>query len=313
MKDPVGEALKRWGLEGAELEFVTGRENRVYRVHTGKGDYALRFRRPGYHGGDELESELKWLDAMDGAGISVPRPLASKSGGFLEQVDGRFVDVVGWLDGKPLGQNQVPLSLDDTPGTFRRLGVELARFHDFCDAWERPEGFTRWSWDSDGLLGEAPVWGRFWDNPTLDGESGALFEEFRGVARNKLETYAGELDYGLIHGDLARENVLLDGDAVRLIDLDDGGFGFRLFDIATVLVNMFHEPELGIIESALIEGYRTRRGLDESKLGLIVVLRAATYVGWIVPRIEEDGGAERNARFIARSLELTRKYLDQEA
>ena len=33
--------------------------------------------------------------------------------------------------------------------------------------------------------------------------------------------------------DLVRENVMVDGDKLQLIDFDDGGFGFNLYDLAT--------------------------------------------------------------------------------
>jgi Ser/Thr protein kinase RdoA (MazF antagonist) len=40
-----------------------------------------------------------------------------------------------------------------------------------------------------------------------------LFETFRDFARKDLDRLAEGLDYGLIHADLVRENVLVDGQA----------------------------------------------------------------------------------------------------
>lgn len=296
MTDRVSEALALWGLQEADCVFVAGRENQVYRITTPAARYALRIKRPGYRDEVELRSELDWLNAMDRAGLSVPAPLPSRSGRLLERAGEGFADVVTWLPGTPLGKSRIPLDLPDRPGTFRALGAEIARLHLACDAWQVPPGFRRCHWDFDGLLGDAPVWGRFWENPTLDDQTRAIFHAFRAVARQRLSAAAPE--FGLIHADLVRENVLLDGPVVRMIDFDDGGYGFRQFDLATVLLKTLGEPDYAALKDALLAGYLARKPLDLGLIDLFIALRAATYVGWIVPRMQEPGGADRNTRFI---------------
>jgi Ser/Thr protein kinase RdoA (MazF antagonist) len=291
-------ALALWGLEEAACSFVAGRENRVFRVQTETQDYALRIKRPGYRDADELKSELDWLEAMDKAGLHVPTPRPSRQGRLLEPLGDGYVDVIDWLPGKSLGKSRAPLFLEDRTAVFHALGAETARLHAACDAWSRPPGFRRCRWDIDGLLGEAPLWGRFWENPALDASTRSLFLRFRDAARDRLVDALGNLDTGLIHADLVRENVLLDGPTIRMIDFDDGGFGYRLFDLATVLLKNLAEPDYPQLKAALIAGYHSQRPLDLSLLDLFLAIRALTYVGWIVPRIHEDGGAERNARFI---------------
>lgn len=309
MSDLVAKALALWGFDGAKADFVAGRENRVYRVRTPLGDFALRLKRPGYRRKEELLSELHWLDAMDHAGLSVPRPRRALSGALLEAVEGQQADMVGWLAGQPLGDSREPLALTDARGVFRTLGAEIARLHTACDAWQRPAGFVRGHWDAGGLLGEAPLWGRFWENPGLDAETRQLMERLRAEGQRVLQAQA--LDYGLIHADLVRENILVDGTTLRLLDFDDGGFGYRLFDLATVLLKTRAEPDVDGLKAALLAGYRSRRPLDDRLLDLFITLRAVTYVGWIVPRMNEDGASERNARFIAQARTLCRQYFGQ--
>lgn len=311
--DPdVGTALALWGLSAESCRFVAGRENRVYRVATPEGDFALRLRRPGYRQQDELQSELAWLAAMGRAGLQVPQPRPSRHGRLLERLGDGFVDLVDWLPGTAMGQSRLPLALPDAPAAFRALGAEMARLHAACDAWAPPPGFRRCPWDADGLLGEAPVWGRFWDNPTLPPVTRALLTQFRAQARDHLA--GATLDTGLIHADLVRENVLLDGPPhnpiIRMIDFDDGGFGYRLFDLATVLLKNLSEPDYPALQAALIAGYHSRRPLDLALLDLFLALRAATYVGWIVPRLHEEGGTARNARFIAQAQDLCGAWLN---
>ena len=309
MNELVEQALARWGMARATVAFVAGRENQVYRVSGDRGDFALRIRRPGLRDRAELLSELHWLEAMKAAGLSVPRPEPSASGALIETIAGHHVDMVGWLSGQPMGKSRAPLALDDPRAVFRKLGQDMARLHDASDAFPLPQGFRRVSWDAQGLLGETPVWGRFWENPALDPETRDLLDSFRDRARQDLDALQGRLDFGLVHADLVRETVLIDGDDLRLIDFDDGGFGFRLFDIATALLKNRGEPGYPALKSALLEGYLSVRALDMDQLGLFMALRAATYVGWIVPRMGEDGGAIRNTGFIEDARQLCGTYL----
>jgi Ser/Thr protein kinase RdoA (MazF antagonist) len=304
MSSPVEACLEIWGLTGAACEFVAGRENQVYRIRCETGDFALRFKRPGYREREELASELYWLDAMERAGLHVPRPLASRNGRLLERVETFFVDVVSWLPGTPLGKSRQPLDLDNRQGIFRAIGAEMARLHDACDTWTLPQGFKRCQWDIDGLVGEQPVWGRFWENPTLPDETRQLFLRFRQLARERLAELSPGLDYGLIHADLVRENVLIDGKTIQLIDFDDGGFGYRLFDLATLLLKNMAEPDYDDLKAALIAGYTDRRTLNLTGLDIFMTIRALSYVGWIVPRIHEAGGTLRNERFVAEARSL---------
>jgi Ser/Thr protein kinase RdoA (MazF antagonist) len=312
MTDEARQALALWGLEDAPCHFVAGRENQVFRVATSLGDFALRLKRPGYRSDPELLSELQWLDAMDRAGLHVPRPRPALSGALLETAGSRRADLVSWLKGHPIGTSHAPLGIDDAPGAFRRIGAEMARLHTACDGWTPPAGFQRSAWNCEGLLGETPLWGRFWENPALDHETRDLLEGFRAVAAKDLRRLAPHLDYGLIHADLVRENVLLDGPNIRLLDFDDGGWGFRLFDIATTLFKNRTEPDYRALRAALLEGYRSIRALDIGALDLFLALRAVSYVGWIVPRMREDGSALRNRRFVEDARSLCAAYLNSQ-
>ncbi|NRB02907.1 MAG: phosphotransferase [Rhodobacteraceae bacterium] len=311
MSTEVDAALALWGFDGAQVRFVAGRENQVFRVeHMGRV-YALRIKRKGYRSHAELTSELAWMAALGRAGVRVPAPVPSQQGAMLETVAGHDVDVLRWIDGPPLGQTGVPLNLPDAAATFQDLGQTLAHVHDASDAWVQPDAFTRWAWDRDGLIGDTPVWGRFWENPTLSVEMRTLFEEVREVAGQVLPDLAGTLDYGLIHADPVRENILRTDAGLAVIDFDDGGFGFRLFDIATALLKNMDEPGYDALKQALITGYRSRRALDVTHLDLFLTLRALTYVGWIVPRLSEPGAEMRNTRFVTAAERLCRAYLDR--
>ena len=103
---------------------------------------------------------------------------------------------------------------------------------------------------------------------------------------------------------------MVDGDKLQFIDFDDGGFGYRLFDIATVLLPNLDEQDYSSIQTEILDGYRSIRELDTDPLDLFMFLRSATYVGWIIDRMAEDGAAKRNHRFVTRARLLAERFLD---
>ena len=305
-------ALALWDLAGAEVGLVAQRENQVFKVSAQDGQrYALRLHRRGYHSDVEIASELDWSVALSEGGIGVPLPIRSAEGQFLHVVDGVQVDLLTWLDGEPMGSMARPLDLENKTGVFTELGKVMARVHAVSDAWTPPDGFARRRWDADGLIGEAPVWDRFWDNPVLTPDQRDLMLEVRARAGAVLEEHAGQLDYGLIHADLVRENVLINAGQLQLIDFDDSGFGFRLFDVATTLGKNHDEPDRDLLQAAFLDGYRSERVLDTSLLPLFMLLRACTYLGWIITRMDEPGSQQRCQRFVRIATELAGEYLGQ--
>ena len=298
MTGTIEKALKLWGLEGSSVALVAERENKVYRVtHAGR-DYALRLHRRGYRTDAEIWSELEWMTAVAEAGVDVPAPVVALSGARLEHVDDVQIDVLNWLEGQTL---KLAISEADHHGRkalFYKLGQSLARLHSSCDRWVPPDGFSRVAWDRDGLVGDNPVWDRFWENPELSSEDRAMCVAFQDAAKNRLDGCAGQLDYGLIHADLVPDNVLVNQRGLSFIDFDDGGFGFRLFDVATTLLKNMELKGFADLKVALLDGYQSCRALDIRELDLFMALRAATYVGWNITRHNEPGGTERNTRFI---------------
>ena len=302
-------ALRRWGIEEADCELEAARENHVFRTSFQNEIFALRLHRPGYRSDAELHSELYWMKELVGRGMSVPRPIPAVDGQYLHRVDDVQTDVLTWLPGTPLGKTGEPL-IGNTVEVFKDLGAKMAQLHNISDDLKLPSDFSRCRWDLNGLVGSNPVWGNFWENPSLTADQRRLFQYVRQNAVETLEPRLHELDFGLIHADMVRENILVDDGQISLIDFDDGGFGFRLFDVATALIKNTGEPNYPELREALITGYRSKRPLDTRFLNLFILLRAATYVGWVVERLAEDGSTARNRRFIEQTERLAKEYLD---
>lgn len=44
-------------------------------------------------------------------------------------------------------------------------------------------------------------------------------------------------------------------------------------------------------------------------LGMFLALRAVSYVGWIITRLDEDGGRDRSKRMISDATDLAESFL----
>ena len=64
---------------------------------------------------------------------------------------------------------------------------------------------------------------------------------------------------GLIHADLHLDNALFCHDDVKVIDFDDCGFGYWLYDIAVALWELRHRHDYVQFRDALVEGYTQYR------------------------------------------------------
>lgn len=304
------EAARAFG--GSDPRLIKERENAVYELRVPPGRAALRLHRSGYQSEAAIRSELWWCQALAEKGLPVPRPLTTLQGNLLARLEsGRLASAVGWVEGEPMGAGDVPLSgtQRDQTDLHRSLGRLLARVHATTDALQLPEDFARPRWDIPGLLGEAPFWGRFWDHPALTADEVEVMRQARAFLQARLEAHlsAGG-DFGLIHADVLRENVFVGRGAVTLIDFDDSGFGFRLYDLGTVLFQNLSEPYLTEIAAALSEGYGETRSHDAQMIPVFALMRCCASVGWAMPRFAPDHPLHRIR--IERATGLARRLLD---
>ncbi len=291
------EALRRWGIDEAVLTLIKMRENAVFGVEQPGGEkFALRIHRAGYHSDAELRSELQWMAALDAGGISTPAVQPTLAGDLFDTVsidavpEPRQVDLLAWINGDAMGsiEEGIEASADEIAANYRKIGKLAGRLHRFSGEWIAPAGFTRHHWDVDGLVGEQPVWGRFWENERLTAEQRELMVKAREIVRAQLTEF-GQTDrnYGLIHADFLPENVMIDGDNLQLIDFDDAGYGWYMFELATSLFVHLGEPHFDEVLGAYIEGYRSERELrdeDLEYLPFFVMARLFTYLGWMHTR-----------------------------
>jgi Ser/Thr protein kinase RdoA (MazF antagonist) len=316
-------ALSHWPFGPCELRAIKVRENAVFEARTqGGARYALRVHRAGYHTDAELEAELAWMRMLESRGFAVPVIVPDRDGRLFRSVahadvpGARQVDVFEWIEGRQLGN--VEGSLDGDPaelaGTFRTVGRLAARLHDLSTAWTPPPGFTRHAWDDAGLVGEHPFWGRFWELAALKSAERTLLVRARDRLRVELGALPRTPDvYGLIHADFAPENLLVDGERVRLLDFDDAGYGWHAFELATSLYFHYGQPCYSSIRDAVVAGYREERTLTDewlARLPLFLAARSTTYLGWVHTRPETETARELTPMLVELCCTVVGDWLD---
>jgi Ser/Thr protein kinase RdoA (MazF antagonist) len=301
------QALSLYDLpRNARVHLISHSENDTYRVEATSGQrWALRVQRPGYQSKNALASEIAWLVALRNDGVvATPVPIAGLNGEWVQVAspqgapEARNVVLFAWEDGRQ------PAIGMDLRQCFKSLGAITAKMHAHSSTWQPPEGFERFTWDFEAALGESPRWGGWRDGLGMDATKLDLFGRTVDLIRNRLAHYGRGPDrFGLAHCDLRLANLLLHEGQVKVIDFDDCGFSWYMYDAATLMSFYEHLPAApGLIELWL-EGYRTVRPIaraDEEEIPTLVMLRRLLLVAWVGSHAETD---------LARSLGVT--YTDQ--
>jgi Ser/Thr protein kinase RdoA (MazF antagonist) len=225
------------------------------------------------------------------------------------------IDLFEWIEGRQLGSVETGVSGDrrDIHGVYRTLGELAAALHNHSESWVPPPWFVRHAWDEEGLAGDRPLWGRFLDLAHLSPDERKLLSAARDHAYREFATLSkSRASYGLIHADFSPENVLVDGERLRLIDFDDAGFGWHLFELVTPLFFLMGEPYFEEARDGVISGYRRGRRLAEEQLAsfpLFLLARAFTYLGWVHTRPETETARELTPMLVQTSCQLAEDYL----
>ena len=320
--ETVRGALERYTFEvNTPIEFVKYRENYVFRIRPeGRHSYAVRLHRPGYRSDSEVRCELEFLSALRARGVDVPEVLPTADGELLCLTEGSDgisyqVDALLWADGAaPLGD--IAEAFEGTARlsaqTFHELGVLAATLHNEATAIGVVEGFDRQAWDDEGLVGEGSLWGDPCTINELSEQEVALLNDVKVTLKHELASFGRRNDrYGVIHADFTPENILVRGQECILIDFDDFGEGWHLFDLATLLFFYLPHPNYLAYQLSAFQGYRSARPLPEEHLKIwdaMLLARGLTYMGWASTRRGDDA-AEFIVRHIAPLvLEMAKNY-----
>jgi Ser/Thr protein kinase RdoA (MazF antagonist) len=306
-------ALQSWRINDADLEIIKHRENTVFKATAPGGRcYALRVHQAGLHDDAAIRSELAWMQALHADGFPVPAviPAADEEPVVTVSVgdETRRCSLLEWIDGtlfNDLGRVEDGMQ-EEMCDRYRQLGALAARLHIQAMSWQPPPNFGRHAWDEDGLLGDQPRMGRFWDHPELTPQQRRQFLKARIVLRGFLKKLGKTDDnYGLVHADFLPDNIIVGDAGLTLIDFDDSGYGWHLYEMATGLFPQIRQPFFDDLVAAYLEGYRSERSFsdaDEKLIPAFLMICGLNYLGWLQKRGANLKYADRLATEIISGL-----------
>jgi Ser/Thr protein kinase RdoA (MazF antagonist) len=193
----------------------------------------------------------------------------------------------------------------------RRAGTE--RRHAHARGWQRPSGFTRFAWDYDGAFGAVARWGRWQDGIAVGPAERQVLARLDATLHRRLAAFgSGPQRYGLVHADLRLANLLVHDGETYLIDFDDCGWGWFLYDFGAAVSFFEHDPRIPELTDAWVRGYRTVQDLpavDEAELPTFVMMRRLLLVAWIGSHAGTDLARSMGAEYTATSCRLAEDYL----
>jgi Ser/Thr protein kinase RdoA (MazF antagonist) len=275
----------------------------------------LRVHRPLYREVAHTRSELRFLQALheelQETRISVPRPVPTANGELVVEVGERHCDLLTWLDGRVLRPGR-GLGLSGA----RLLGEALGRIHDTAERIE-PSELELPRWDADGMFTAASPFRPGPLDEFLSASQWGLFQEVEERTRAVFESLDRREDaFGVIHADFILLNCHFvrraSGWEVGVLDFDDLGWGYFLYDLCPLLGNLAEFPRYTAMRRAFLAGYRSVRSLPsdlEAHLPILMAARHASTCLWVAGIERTHGTGPPVAEHIAYRMDAIRHCL----
>jgi Ser/Thr protein kinase RdoA (MazF antagonist) len=158
--------------------------------------------------------------------------------------------------------------------------------------------FNRFRWDFDCMVGTTPRWGRWQDGIGVGPAEADVLGRAAALMEARLRRFGSGPDrFGLIHADMRLANLLVSGPDIAVIDFDDCGFGWFLFDIGASLSFIEHDPRVPALTAP---GCAATGEADlpaaTPRIPTFVLLRRLQLVAWVGSHVA-DAARELGADF----------------
>ncbi|MCW3480094.1 homoserine kinase [Neisseriaceae bacterium JH1-16] len=259
--------LRRYSLgELVELKGIAaGITNTNYFVTTTHGRYVLTLFEVLEL--KELPFYLELMSHLARHGVACPAPVADHTDAFASLLESKPACLVSCLPGGDVAE--------PSPAQCRALGEMLAQMHlagaTYRHKMANPRGPDWWSKTAAALYDKMPA---------ID--AAMLREEVQYQDSHRFT----HLPSGVIHADLFKDNVLMDGDKIAgFIDFYYACNDFLIYDVAIALNDWARQADDDIDPDrarALLAGYQSVRPFDNNELkAWPVMLRAGALRFWV--------------------------------
>lgn len=285
--------VAHYAIRVVRHEHLRTSENVVVKLHAeGGAYYALRMRKLVGAYREQIESELVFLrDVRQGTGLDIPAPVTTRTGNLyclLPHGSDVYMGVLfTWVPGVHVG------GADITSAQLGQMARAVAQLHKFSRTYTPPPGFDRPTYDVGWYLGNT-TWRANADFvKLLEPEAVADLLWVSDEVGAFLQAYPKNAEtFGLIHYDLHIGNFLFHDGVANMIDFDECGFGYYLFDLAHLLFEFVERTEYGRFKQAALEGYCAVGGpapAGDRDLRDFLALQIVAYMNWLNRLLVRDG------------------------
>ena len=317
MNELARAACVRYGMPpDCSLQLSPPTENWTYRVEASSAaPVVLRIYRPGGRSPAEIMSELSWMAAIREESESlVPDVIPTTSGSQVLELardtplDPCYCVMFSCAPGREPAE-------DKLTAWFPQLGGITARLHRHARSWTQPSWFRRPRWDASTTLGDRPHWGP-WQSSVPDAEELRQLDRLAKLVTARLRSFGeGAERFGLVHADLRLANLLVDRDRITVIDFEDCGLSWYLYDLACALT--FNEGRADVREliALWVDGYRQVGYLsaeDEKEIDTFLMLRRLMLTAYAGLRHDTELAAQMRASgYNAETCAIAEPYLSR--
>ncbi|MBX3062781.1 MAG: phosphotransferase [Anaerolineae bacterium] len=288
--------------------------NDLYLVSTDAGKFMLRIYVHGNTAVDALAAQIEVLEQLATTGIRLPRVVRLRDGKVILRISvpegTRYAMLTEFIKGDVPGG-----SITDAEA--QAFGAALATFHRSANALAVDLRLP--IHDREYLLDEplGVLTGYCVEMPVIQQY---LAELSASIAREieALDTAAPA--FGLCHGDAHKSNLLVDNEALTLLDFDCMGYGWRAYDLATFRWSISRPEWFGGLRAdrarsawdAFLDGYAADHALTAEMLQSLSSFVLVRHLWWMAIDLRKIRDGKIGASWLNEEWwEKQRKILDE--
>lgn len=305
-------ALQTFGIDDAQLHALPSLSNRIWQVCCETGIYVLRIAAKTHTTADRLRCEFVWLRAInEETELTTPLPMTTLRGDpFCRTESSNFASLFRWIPGQTLNHS------DLNHKTLQEMGIFIARLHDHSVQFHPDPPWKPALMLASHLFSPKSLYHSI-DTASPDSilprETLQLIDEVgRRFQANLSPLDDDAIASGMIHGDLVAKNWLLSPTGVALIDFDHSGWGYFLYDLAALCIQLLDEEDYAWRQAALMDSYSSLRALPanaEHLLEICIIARYAASCLWIARESTNPEFARKARSALALRSDQLKQYL----
>ena len=287
-------------------------ENYTFLIELENEKRILRVNRPNYHTLEELNSEVVWMDMLSAeTDLILPEIIVGKNNELIKSFQSEnsgityYCSLFSFMSGTIVKNINKAELLKKMAG----IGEITSKLHSYVI--NNNVNLKRFEWNYETLFGDGARWGDWREFKGLTLDNFSTIKKCLFISKNRLESFGkGTRKYGLIHSDLHLSNIITDGNILKVIDFDDCGYSWYLYDLGCSLVE--YSDGLEELIQAWIVGYEKIKTLtieEKAELPTFILMRRIVRLAWLSSHSDSDTAKSVDDNYLAKTIELCQKYL----